>query len=136
MNYLLDSNAWIALLRWQNAGVLAQLKQTPPAEVVLCSVVLAELWYGAERSDANRRDSNFAVVDTLQARYVSLPFDDVAAREYASIRAKLAQSGTPIGPNDLMIAAIARSRHLTLITNNTLEFARVPGLVVANWQTV
>jgi tRNA(fMet)-specific endonuclease VapC len=64
-----------------------------------------------------------------------LPFDDRSAREYAAIRADLAMAGTPIGPNDLMIAAIARSQGLTLVTNNTAEFSRVLGLSVADWQT-
>lgn len=90
MSVLLDSNTWVALLRWQNAGVLAKLKQLPPAETLVCSVVLAELWYGAERSDPSRRAANRALVDELSARYSSLPFDDLAAREYAVIRADLA----------------------------------------------
>jgi tRNA(fMet)-specific endonuclease VapC len=133
LKYLLDTNTWIALLRWQNAGVLAELKQRPASDILLCSVVLAELWFGAERSDLNRRLSNYAVVDSLRAEYTSLPFNDLAAREYAAIRAALAGSGTPIGPNDMMIAAIARSQKISLVTHNTVEFARVSGLLVVDW---
>jgi tRNA(fMet)-specific endonuclease VapC len=81
LSYLLDSNTWISLLRWQNAGVLAHLKQHPAEEILMCSVVLAELWYGAERSDPNRRADNQAVVDELEAKYQSLPFDNLAARD-------------------------------------------------------
>jgi tRNA(fMet)-specific endonuclease VapC len=134
LSFLLDTNTWVSLLRWQNAGVLARLKRHPSEDILLCSVVLAELWFGAERSDANRRADNYALVDELQARYSSLPFDNRAAREYATIRAKLAGKGSPIGPNDTMIAAIARSRGVTLVTNNTAEFSRVPGLAIEDWQ--
>jgi tRNA(fMet)-specific endonuclease VapC len=135
LSYLLDTNTWIALLRWQNIEVLSHLKQHPAEEIVTCSVVLAELWYGAERSDANRRAGNYTLIDDLESKYQSLPFDNNAAREYARIRAYLSNLGQPIGPNDTMIAAIARSFGVTLVTENTAEFHRVPGLVVEDWQT-
>lgn len=135
MSYLLDTNTWISLLRWQNAGVLSHLKQHPAEEILVCSVVLAELWYGAERSDANRKSNNFALVNELAASYQSLPFDNRAAREYAEMRAHLAQTGQPIGPNDTMIAAIARCQGITLVTHNTAEFSRVPRLLIVDWQT-
>jgi tRNA(fMet)-specific endonuclease VapC len=125
---------WIALLRWRNAEVLAHLKQLPPEEILLCSVVLAELWYGAEHSHANHRDKNYAVVNELESQYRSLPFDNAAARDYALIRAHLSSTGQPIGPNDTMIAAIARSQNAILVTNNTSEFGRVPNLSLENWQ--
>jgi tRNA(fMet)-specific endonuclease VapC len=134
VSYLLDSNMWIALLRWRNADVLTRLKQHPPEEILLCSVVLAELWYGAENSHANHRDKNYAVVNELESQYRSLDFDTLAARDYALIRAQLASAGRPIGPYDTMIAAIARSQNAILVTNNTAEFVRVPGLSLENWQ--
>ena len=133
MSFLLDSNTWISLLRRQDAKVLAALDQHPADEILLCSVVLAELWYGAERS--GRREANYLLVDALQGKYRSLPFDDAAAREYAVIRATLAQQGNPIGPNDTMIAAIARSYGVTLVTNNVGEFRRVSGLAIEDWQS-
>ena len=135
MSYLLDSKTWISLLRWQSAGVLARLKQHPADEMLICSVVLAELWFGAERSAANRRTDNYTLVDELEAQYRSLQFDNQAAREYAVIRADLSGTGQAIGPNDTLIAAIARSRGVTLITHNTGEFSRVPGLLLEDWQT-
>jgi tRNA(fMet)-specific endonuclease VapC len=64
----------------------------------------------------------------------SLPFDDAAAEEYGQLRAYLANQGTPIGPNDTMIAAIALANGLTLVTHNTAEFSRVPGLMIKDWQ--
>ena len=135
LNYLLDANTWIAFLRWKNSGVLARLKQHSADEILLCSVVLGELWYGAERSDPNRKASNYALVDALESTYKSLTFDNAAAREYALIRAELTRTGRPIGPNDTMIAAITRNRGMTLVTNNTAEFSRVPGLFIEDWQS-
>jgi len=66
--------------------------------------------------------------------FISLPFDDDAAAEYASLRFELALAGMPIGPNDLMIAAIALAKGLTLVTHNTAEFRRVVGLKIEDWQ--
>jgi tRNA(fMet)-specific endonuclease VapC len=133
LTYLLDTNSWVAVLRWQNAGILSHLKQYPPDDIVLCSVVLAELWFGAERSDPARQANNRKLVDELEAKYQSFAFDNAAAREYALIRAHLSNAGQLIGPNDMLIAAIARSRGATLITHNTAEFRRVPGLIMDNW---
>jgi tRNA(fMet)-specific endonuclease VapC len=70
----------------------------------------------------------------LRHHYISLPFDDPAAEEYARVRAHLANQGTPIGPNDLIIAATALANQLTLVTHNTAEFSRVPGLTLEDWQ--
>lgn len=133
MKYLLDTNTWIAALRWQKPEVVAHLKQQSSDDIVLCSMVLAELWFGAERSDPSRRADNLKRVDELAARYESLPFDNAASRDYAAIRAQLTAIGQPIGPNDLIIAAIARSRGVTLVTNNSAEFNRVPGLTNVSW---
>jgi tRNA(fMet)-specific endonuclease VapC len=135
LSYLLDTNTWIAFLRWQNPGVLTRLKRHPADEILLCSVVVAELWFGAERSDPARRSNNIKLVDELVAKYASLPFDDLAARDYAVIRSHLANSGQLIGPNDMMIAAIVRKQGVTLVTNNTTEFSRVPGLSIEDWQS-
>jgi tRNA(fMet)-specific endonuclease VapC len=76
---------------------------------------------------------NLAKLEVFLSPFESLPFDDQAADWYGSIRAILRAQGTPIGPNDLMIAAIALSRGLALATRNAAEFARVPGLRVAHW---
>jgi tRNA(fMet)-specific endonuclease VapC len=96
-------------------------------------VVKAELFYGAAKS------SNPAKVLAEQKKFLnqftSLPFDDRAATEYGRIRAHLARRGTPIGPNDLLIAAIALANNATLVTHNTAEFNRVPGLTLTDWET-
>ena len=134
MKYLLDSNAWIAVFRGRSDSLVRSLEGCTPTDIVLCSVVLAELWHGVFRSRADDQARNRHLVEQLPSRHLSLAFDDAAAMEAAAIRAGLAAAGTPIGPYDLQIAAIARNRQLVLVTNNTAEFSRVPNLVVENWQ--
>jgi tRNA(fMet)-specific endonuclease VapC len=134
MTFLLDANAWIGHLRQTAPAVTVHLGQYPASDITLCSVVLAELIYGAERSAPAHRGSNRNLIAKLRSQYVSLPFDDGAAEQYGPIRAYLAGKGSPIGPNDLMIASIALAHRLTLVTHNTAEFSRVPGLNLADWQ--
>ena len=134
MKFLLDANAWIGHLRQTSPPVSQRLHQHLPAEVVLCSVVLAELLYGVERSSPKHRTANLALVARLRQQYLSLPFDDRAAEEYGAIRSQLAALGMPIGPNDLMIVAIARANQLIVVTHNTTEFSRVPALMTEDWQ--
>jgi tRNA(fMet)-specific endonuclease VapC len=104
----------------------------PSVEIALCSVVSAELWYGAERSHNPTREH--ARVDAFVGQFDSLPFDTDAARIYARIRHHLATLGLPIGPYDLQIAAIALAHNLILVTHNTTEFSRVPGLTQEDWE--
>jgi len=134
MKFLLDANAWIGHLRQTSPAVTARLSQHPAADVVLCSVVLAELPYGVERSSPAHRPANLVLIAGLRQWYASIPFDDPAAEQYGRLRAHLAAHGTPIGPNDLMIAAIALANQLTLVTHNTAEFGRVPALALEDWQ--
>lgn len=131
MMYLLDTNSCIGYLSGRAIGVLQRLQSLPPQDIVVCSVVKAELFYGAMKS------SNPARTLTEQQKFLgqfqSLPFDDPAAEVYGHIRARLATQGTPIGPNDLMIAAIAVAYNVTLITHNTREFSRVDSLRIEDW---
>jgi tRNA(fMet)-specific endonuclease VapC len=135
MIYLLDSNSWIAYLRKTNAGVIQRIQQEGPTNVRLCSIVLAELFYGAFRSPPAYQTYNLSLFTQLVQKFASLPFDDHAAVEYGKIRTDSASKGTPIGPNDLMIAAIALANNLRLVTHNTSEFSRVVGLQLEDWQT-
>jgi tRNA(fMet)-specific endonuclease VapC len=96
-------------------------------------VVKAELFYGAYKSA--RVQENLALLGCLSSRFASVAFDDLAADECGKIRASLATLGTPIGPNDLMIAAIAAANRLTLVTRNTREFERIAGLQVEDWES-
>lgn len=134
MIFLLDTNFCVTYLRRGSSSlVAANLSAAPAGSVVLCSVVVAELIFGAYRS-ANVNET-LGRVREFCGKFASLPFDDAAAEEYGRVRAHLAGLGTPIGPNDLMIAAIALANGLTLVTHNTAEFQRVPGLLLEDWQT-
>lgn len=133
MIYLLDTNICVRYLRGTDRQQLeARLNATSFGDVALCSVVKAELLYGAARSQQPER--NQAQLQRFFAGFPSLSFDDQAAAAYGTLRAALEASGTPIGPNDLMIAATALASGLVLVTHNTAEFSRVPGLQIEDWQ--
>lgn len=133
MKYLLDTNVCIRYLNGQSPGVREQLESTEPDDVALCSIVKAELFYGALKSA--RPGKNLERARRFTDRFISLPFDDLAAVEYGEIRSFLERAGTPIGPNDLLIAAIARAHDVTVVTNNVAEFARVPELDFEDWES-
>jgi tRNA(fMet)-specific endonuclease VapC len=130
MRYLLDSNICIAWLK-NDRRVVQNIIAAGQNQVCLCSPVKAELWYGAYKS--RRIAENQAGLAKLFADFPSLPFDDRAAMRFGDIRAHLARQGTPIGPYDLQIAAIALAHTLTVVTHNTREFARVPELALEDW---
>jgi tRNA(fMet)-specific endonuclease VapC len=133
MTYLLDTNTCVEFLRrGQGTPVAARIAAQPGGEVVLCSVVVAELLYGPERS--NNPAKTRSQVEGFVLGYGSLPFDNASASRYATIRHALTTTGRNIGPNDLMIAAIALAHGLTVVTHNTNEFVRVPGLALEDWQ--
>ena len=132
MIYLLDTNVCITYLRGKDALLMQRVNAQPPADVGLCSIVLAELYYGAALS--NQPAANKAKVQSFIQQFQSLPFDDSASDVFGGLRAHLVKLGTPIGPYDLMLAAIALSNRLTLVTHNTKEFSRVPRLPLADWQ--
>ncbi len=131
MAWLLDTNIWILHLKNPGSAIESRILRSRPADLVLCSVVKAELWHGAQKYE--RRERRLAALDAVFRQFVSLPFDDVAARHYADIRHQLEARGQLIGPNDLQIAAICRANDLTLVSTNTSEFGRVPALKVEDW---
>ena len=132
MIYLLDTNVCIHLLNQKHPNILHHLRQHSPSEIALCSVVKAELLYGARRSQ--RVEANLQLLMAFFAPLQSLPFDDECAEHYGKIHADLLTRGLPIGPNDTLIAAIARAHNATLVTHNTDEFKRVEGLKLADWE--
>jgi tRNA(fMet)-specific endonuclease VapC len=113
-------------------GVFRRLSETSPTDICVCSVVKFELRYGALRSDYVEK--TLAEQEKFLNRFVSLSFDDQAQWYAAQIRANLARAGTPIGPYDLLIAAITLANGLTLVTHNTGEFGRVVGLQIEDWE--
>lgn len=132
MTYLDDTNACIRYFRDPASRVRRELAARTPADIRLCSVVLAELYRGALRS--TNPAATRATVDTFASPYVVLPFDEGAADVHAQVRVCLERLGQLIGPYDLMIAAIALVHGCILVTHNTREFSRVPGLTLEDWE--
>ncbi len=130
MRYLLDTNTWIDYLKRPGSLVEARLRRTLADDVAVCSVVWAELLHGARKYE--KREERVARIERALAPFRSLPFDDAAARRYAEIRDSLETRGEVIGPNDLLIAAIALTHGLIVVTNNR-EFKRVDGLTSEDW---
>lgn len=126
MTYLLDTNTCIRLLNGQSENIKTRLEQLRPVDLVLCSVVKAELLFGAVKSTASER--TLTRLNQFFSTFKSLPFDDRSAAIYGAIRADLERRGLLIGPNDLMIAAIALANDSILVTHNTREFGRIGDL--------
>ena len=131
MKQLLDTNICIPLINGAEPTLAAKLLAQRPDNVVLCSVVVAELYHGACNSAWVAE--NLDRVRRFCQAFQSLPFDDTAAERYGSIRVQLQHEGRLIGGNDLLIAATTLANDVTLITRNTSEFSRVPGLRVEAW---
>jgi tRNA(fMet)-specific endonuclease VapC len=130
--FLLDTNACIQIMTGRSSAVVSRLADHNPGDVRLCSVVRGELIYGAYHSA--RPAENLRAVERFAAPFESLPFDDDCGEIFGRLRADLVARGASIGPNDLMIAAIAIWNKLTLVTANVGEFGRVPGLSIENWE--
>ncbi len=128
--YLLDTNICIGLMKGV-PELAREVRSLRPSMLVVPSVVRAELHYGVQKSREALR--NRRVLEAFLAPLRTLSFDDAAAQHYGAIRAALERLGTPIGPNDLMIAAIGLANDLTVVTRNEREFNRVAGLQVAVW---
>lgn len=128
--WLLDTNAVIDVLDDPHSRTAKRMRRRAESDIAISSIVVHELFYGAFKSQ--RRDRNLAIVDGL--RFQVLDFDGSDARHAGEIRATLAQAGKTIGPYDILIAGQARARGLTLVTHNTAEFSRVPGLDVVDWR--
>lgn len=132
MKYLLDTNTCIRHLNRRSESIIRKLASLVPEDIAVCSVVKAELFYGARKS--NQPERTLARQQLFLNRFTSLPFDDRATEIYGSVRVQLEARGTPISPNDLMIAAIAVANGLILVTNNVREFSRVEGLQLDDWE--
>ena len=132
MTYLLDTNPCVRYLNGSSEVLRHRIDEAEPGFMAVCSIVKAELFYGAMKSQNPGR------VLEMQQRflsgYASMPFDDAAARQYGVIRAELEKAGSPIGANDLLIAAIAVANNLVLVTHNTREFSRVSRLELEDWE--
>ena len=129
--YLLDTNICIYIQREKPAKVLTRFEKLKSGEAAISVVTWGELLYGAEKSQ--QRKKILYLLDEFKTIIPVLPMPENAGKTYGSIRAFLEKKGTPIGNNDLWIAAHAKASSLTLVTNNEREFQRVPGLKIQNW---
>lgn len=132
MKYFLDTNVCIDYLTGRYPSVVARIQESSPEAIRLSSIVVAELRYGADRSERPR--ANHSRVDTLVEEIECLDFDVPAAAAYGRLRARLEERGKLIGPNDMLIAAHALSLDIVLVTDNVGEFRRVKGLELENWR--
>jgi tRNA(fMet)-specific endonuclease VapC len=130
MRYLLDANAVIGLLNDAASGLAQRARREKPADIAISAIVAHELFYGAFKS--RRAERNVALVDAL--RFAVIEFDKEDARQAGKIRALLASKGPPIGPYDVLIAGQAMARNMVLVTGNTGELERIPGLRLEDWR--
>jgi tRNA(fMet)-specific endonuclease VapC len=134
VNYVLDTNACIALINGSPASVRGRFQKAigSGAKIVVPAIVSFELWYGVAKSA--RPALNAQLLETfLSGPVVELSFNDEDARVAGSIRAGLEASGKPIGAYDLLIAGQALAGQFTLVTANVSEFSRVKGLSWQDW---
>ena len=129
--WLLDTSVCVPLINRSDEQSAARLLQHPRGSVRLCSVVKAELHFGAQNS--SRLAEKLQRVEIFCRAFESLPFAEESARHYRIVRAQLRREGRPIGGNDLMIASIAIANSHVLVTRNVCEFSRVAGLNVERW---
>ena len=130
MIYLLDTNTCVYAIK-REPRILRRLQEHGPDDFGVSAITVAELWFGAAKSSRPQRTRESA--DAFLKPFEILPFSSEGAEEYAEIRLQLEKVGQPIGERDLLIAATAKSRRLTVVTHNLREFSRVAGLKVEDW---
>ena len=131
--FVLDTNVCVAFLRGTSRTLRDTFLSHTPSQIQIPAIVEAELLVGARKSQ--RVDDNLAAVRAFLQPFAILPFDRAGAEQYSVIRSDLERASAVIGPTDLVIAATVLAAGGTLVTHNTTEFARVPGLRLVDWQT-
>jgi len=131
MQYLLDTNICIYLIKKRPPQVIERLRRMSPADIGISTITVSELQYGAAKSE--RPEANREALGKFLTAFELVPWGVDAALHCGEIRANLERDGRPIGAMDLLIAAHARSLGVVLVTNNVREFERVPGLCLENW---
>lgn len=130
LKYLLDTNIVIYVLKRRPIEILEIFNQHS-SRMAISAITVSELFHGAEKSQ--RVSENLRAIEDFCSRIEVLAYSMKASQHYGSIRSALEKAGTPIGVNDIHIAAHARSEGLILVTNNVSEFERVPALQIENW---
>jgi tRNA(fMet)-specific endonuclease VapC len=129
--YFLDTNICAYILNGRFPALTERFLKCAKSDVKISSIVLCELYYGAEKSQ--QREQNLSKIRTFISEIEIISFNEQTAEYAGKIRADLERNGQVIGGNDIMIAAIAVANNATLVTNNVREFERVQGLVIENW---
>lgn len=131
MKYMLDTNICVFLIRQKSPLLLTKLQSVTLGDVGVSTITVAELTFGVEKSQ--HVTQNQQALQQFLLPLVIVEFDHDAATAYGRIRATLEQKGTPIGSLDTLIGAHALSLGVTLVTNNTREFSRIPSLTIEDW---
>ena len=131
LRYLLDTNICIYIAKQRPPSVAQRFAQLAVGSVGMSLITLGELRYGAEKS--SQRAHALDTLERLQALIPVIALNEAVGETYGAVRAHLERAGTPIGNNDLWIAAHALALKVTLVSNNTREFERVPRLKLDNW---
>jgi tRNA(fMet)-specific endonuclease VapC len=128
---LLDTNTCIYYLNRVSENLIARFRKYSPSGIKLSSITVAELFFGAEKSNAKKK--NWTIVESFVSTFEIIPFNEASCRTYAKIRVSLEKKGSLIGPMDLLIASISLTNNFILVTNNTKEFSRISKLKLENW---
>ena len=131
MKYMLDTNTCIYLIKQKTEKVLRHFKAHSVGDVGISSITLAELRYGAEKSQQVQK--NRGALDEFTLPLEIADFDEEAASAYGTVRAALEKAGTPVGSMDMLIGAHALSLGVTLVTNNMSEFKQIKNLKLVDW---
>ncbi len=132
MKYLLDTNVCIQFISGRNVALKEKIESTDISSLYICSVVRGELEYGARKS--NNPEKTLSVLKNFLSSFPEIDHDSAAAVKYGIIRADLENQGTPVGPYDMQIAAIALANNFALVTHNTNEFKRINNLMIEDWE--
>jgi len=132
MKYLLDTNACIQFITGRSIPLKEKIQSLDISSLFICSIVRGELEYGARKS--NNPEKTLSLLRSFTSRLQEIGYDTAAAEKFGIIRANLEKKGTPIGPYDMQIAAIALANNFTLVTHNTKEFKRINDILLEDWE--
>lgn len=131
MRFLLDTNICIYIIKRKPPKVLKKFQTLDISDLGISSITVAELEYGVYKSQ--RQEQNRVALSQFLIPLEVIPFDERATQTYGQIRSQLERQGIVIGSMDMLIASVAISLGLILVTNNARELSRIPGLVIENW---
>jgi len=129
--YLLDTNIVSHWMRGDET-VIKKIRSRKPSELSICTITLAEIYYGIENSPVKKKDRR-SKIEHIYSQLEIYPFDELAARKYSMIRTQLEKNGIMISERDLQIASIAMANKLIVVTHNVKEFKRIANLDIEDW---